>query len=263
MAQKEGTMKTVAAFIQARTGSTRLPGKVLLPLEGKTVLERVIERVRHASKVTEAVVVTTLSPQDLPIVRLCAEAGVRVFCGSEDDVLDRFYQAARLVKPDHVVRITSDCPLMDPSVIDLVVERHLAAGAAYTTNTSPETYPDGEDVEVFTAGALDRAWREARLQSEREHVTPYIRNHPELFALESVRHEPDLSRQRWTLDNPEDYAFISRVYAALHGGSPFFGMEAVLGLIRADPSITDVNAGIGRNEGYEKSLREDKEVKGD
>jgi spore coat polysaccharide biosynthesis protein SpsF (cytidylyltransferase family) len=243
-------------IVQARVGSTRLPGKVLMNLGGKTVLERVLERAAASRYLSEVAVATGIGAENLPIVKLCAAKKIRVFCGSENDVLDRFYQLAKLVKPKNIVRITADCPLLDPRVIDLVVNAHCCSGADYTTNAVPPTFPDGEDVEVFTFSALKRAWDKAALMSEREHVTPYIRNHPHSFKMRSVRNSADLSGKRWTLDNPEDLKFISAVYRAFKGRG-IFGMQDVLRLLSQRPELEKVNGAIGRNEGYRKSLRED------
>ena len=202
----------IVAMIQARMGSTRLPGKVLMSLGNSTVLEHVIKRVTLAKLVNEVVLVTTLNLDDLPLVRLCSELNIRVFSGSENDVLDRFYQAGKLLKPDHIIRITADCPLMDSDVIDLVVQRHLDSGADYTSNVLKETYPDGLDVEVFKYSALEKAWKEAVKTSDREHVTLYFRNHPDFFILYSVENNINLSTHRWTLDEPKDYEFIQQIY---------------------------------------------------
>ena len=246
-------------IVQARMGSTRLPGKVLMKLRGKTVLERVLERASAARSVSETMVATGLGRENLPLVRLCAGKGIRVFCGSENDVLDRFYQAAKLIEPLNIIRITADCPLMDPAVIDLVVKAHLRSGADYTSNVAPPTFPDGEDVEVFSFRALERAWKEAELASEREHVTPYIRNHQRLFKKYAVLNEVDLSGKRWTLDRRADLKFISAVYKT--AGSGVFGMKEILKIVSKRPELEKLNAGIDRGEGYAKSLREDRRVK--
>mgnify|MGYP001594883977 CR=1 FL=1 len=243
-------------IVQARTGSTRLPGKVLLNLGGKTVLARVLERAAASRSLSEVAVATGIGAENLPIVKFCAAKGIRVFCGSEDDVLDRFYQFAKLVRPKNIVRITADCPLLDPRVIDLVVNAHYRSGADYTANTAPPTFPDGEDVEIFTYRALERAWNAATLMSDREHVTPYIRKHPRIFKTRSVRNAVDLSGKRWTLDNPEDLKFISAVYRAFKGRG-MFGMDDILRLLSKRPELEKINGAIARNEGYKRSLRED------
>jgi spore coat polysaccharide biosynthesis protein SpsF (cytidylyltransferase family) len=247
----------IIAIIQARLGSTRLPGKVLLDLEGRTVLEHVIRRVKSSKLVTDVIVATTINKDDLEIVKLCANLGISVYCGSEDDVLDRYYQTARLFKADHIVRITSDCPLIDPMVIDEVITLHVREKADYTSNTLKETYPDGEDIEVFTFAALKEAWKKANLSSEREHVTPFIRkNHA--FKLVNLEYNKDLSHKRWTLDNPEDFEFIKSIYKNICNKSPNFGMMEILEFIDKNPDIEKINQNINRNEGYLKSLKEDK-----
>lgn len=251
----------ILAIIQARMGATRLPGKVLLDLNGKTVLERVIERVLSASLIDEVMVATTGEEQDRPIIALCHKNGVACYGGSESDVLDRFYQAAVRRGPDHVVRITADCPLIDPAIIDEVIKRHLAANADYTSNTLEETFPDGEDVEVFSFSALQEAWRDASLVSEREHVTPYIRKNGGQFKLVNVANGVDLSAKRWTLDRPEDYRFISGIYQRLGQLGPLFGMASILSLLKREPGLEMLNQGIQRNEGYARSLQEDRTVK--
>ena len=253
-------MKTIA-IIQARVGSTRLPGKVLLDLLGKTVLERVIDRVSAARMIKDVVVATTVGKEDLKIVELCARLGVSVFCGSVDDVLDRYYQATKKYNASQVVRITSDCPLIDPGVIDKVVDLHLSEGADYTTNILKETFPDGEDVEVIKVESLNKAWSEARLASEREHVTVYIRKHPELFKHMNYEYKTDLSKKRWTLDNAEDYEFIKEIYKNIFSRDKIFSMEDVISFLAENPDIERLNHHINRNEGYTKSVREDKTVK--
>lgn len=253
-------MNKIIAVIQARVGSTRLPNKVLLDLEGKTVIEHVINRVSKSKLVSETVVATTVLDQDLKIVDLCSGIGVRVYRGSENDVLDRFYQAAKQLNAGHIVRVTADCPLIDHKVIDDVLSLHLKKKSDYTSNTIKETFPDGEDVEAFTFGALKRAWQDAELPSEREHVTPYIRNNPGIFQLENLSSPVDLSGKRWTLDEEKDYEFIVKIYGALYKKNKFFGMKEILRLLRSHPEFEKINGRIARNEGYSKSLINDKRI---
>jgi spore coat polysaccharide biosynthesis protein SpsF (cytidylyltransferase family) len=249
-------MRTVA-IVQARMGSTRLPGKVLMDIEGKPTLQRVVERIRRARRVDEVVVATSDLPADDAIERFCGEIGVACFRGSEGDVLDRYHGAAAAHGADVVVRITADCPLLDPAVVDRVIAAFHEGGCDYAANCRMEvTYPDGLDTEVFSRDALERAWAQARLHSEREHVTPYIWNHPERFALRVVRNDRDLSALRWTLDEPDDLAAIRAVYAELGGDRPF-GMEEVLDLLARRPELAALNAHIAPNAGYLKSLEED------
>jgi len=250
----------IVAIIQARLGSTRLPNKVLKKIEGKTILEHVIDRVKAARRIDQVVVATTVNKEDLAIVKICENAGIGVFCGSEEDVLDRYYQAARLFGADQVVRITADCPMIDPKVIDAVIELHLKENADNTLNTLKETYPDGEDVEVVKFGALKKAWQEAKLLSEREHVTPYIKNNPGMFKIINLEYWENLSEKRWTLDNAEDYELISRIYKALYHNNALFGMEEILAFLKNCPELEKINQHIARNEGYAKSLKEDRVV---
>jgi spore coat polysaccharide biosynthesis protein SpsF len=251
-------MNKICALIQARTGARRLAHKVLLPLKGKTVLEHVINRVRAARSVDEAVVVTTVSKEDLKIVELVSHLGVRVLCGSEEDVLDRYYQAARLLNVSHVARITADCPVMDPSVIDQVVDAYFTGKADYCSNALTPTFPDGLDVEVFSFEALKKAWQNARLASEREHVTPYIRRHKRQFKIVSLENTGRLGHYRWTLDEKKDYEFLLKIYDGLYRANPLFGMEDILRFLKGKPELSQINAAITRNEGYARSLKNDK-----
>lgn len=251
-------MSGVMALIQARTGARRLANKVLLDLCGKTVLEHVVSRVRRAKTVDEAVVVTTVRKEDLKIVELMSGQGIRVLCGSEDDVLDRYYQAARLLNAQHVVRITADCPVMDPQVIDRVVECYFKNKADYCSNALTQTFPDGLDVEVFSFEALAKAWKNAKLTSQREHVTPYIRNNKRLFKVVSMDHPSNLGAHRWTLDEQKDYMFLKKIFDGLYSQNPNFGMQDVLKFLEKNPKLTQINGRITRNEGYARSLEDDK-----
>lgn len=248
----------VLAIIQARTGSSRLPGKVLMKLKDKTVLEHVIDRVKKSKMIDEVIVATTMNITDLGIVQLCVDKKTRVFCGSESDVLDRFFQAAKILQPEHIVRITADCPLIDPKLIDKVVEAHLKSKASYTSNVLGETYPDGQDIEIFSFDALKQAWKDSVIMSAREHVTQHIRNHPTEFKIVNIESEINLSKKRWTLDNAEDFKFITAVYDGLYEKNPFFGLEETLLFLAERPELEEINSFITRNEGLKKSIREDK-----
>ena len=241
-------MRTVA-IIQARTGSTRLPAKVLKHLAGKTVLEHVIVRVRAAAFVDEVIIATTTSPTDDPIVALAEACGVRWSRGSESDVLSRYFYAAQEAKADVVVRITSDCPLLDPALLDDLIGRFLDAiqegrGVDYLSNTLERTFPRGLDAEIFSFEALEKAHREAKRPHEREHVTPYVHQQPDLFTLVGVRNEVDLSHHRWTLDTSEDFAFIQAVYKALHREDALFTTQQILKLLDERPALPKINAHI-------------------
>jgi spore coat polysaccharide biosynthesis protein SpsF len=253
-------MKTVAV-IQARMGSTRLPNKVLADLGGRPMLARVVARVRQAHTIDEVVVATTTAPQDEAIEAFCTREGIACFRGSEDDVLDRYYRAARECHADVVVRITADCPLHDPKVIDAVVGHFDSARHDYVSNTLTRSYPDGLDTEVISMAALERAWRDATWASEREHVTPYIWKQPELFRIDQLTQPIDLSALRWTVDEPRDLAMVREVYRRL-GGSEF-SMADVARLFGQDDGLRSANADIPANDGYETSLRRDRIVRGE
>lgn len=232
-------------------GSKRLPGKVLAPLAGRPVLLRVVDRVRAADSVDAVVVLTSTDPRDDAVAQLCDRSGVPLMRGSEDDVLDRYARAAAMLAPELVVRVTADCPLIDPAVIDdLVALFEQRPGLAYasvaTGAIGPEhgyrRYPDGLDVEAFPAGVLAIAAAQAREPSEREHVTPYIRRRPERFPAAVLEADRDLGEERWTLDYPADLALLSAVYERLGGCSPEpFGYREVLALLEREPRLRELN----------------------
>lgn len=249
---------TVLAMLQARVSSSRLPNKVLAPILGEAMLARQIERLRRAITLDRLVVATSDTSSDDPLAALCASLDVPCHRGSLNDVLARFHGAYIAYGPaDHIVRLTGDCPLADPAIIDRVVRHHLASGADYTTNAIQPTWPDGLDVEVMRADILQRAFAEARLSSEREHVTPYIHKHPEWFCIEHVKGESDLSSMRWTVDEPADLAFVTEVYSALYLQNPTFDTAAILALLERRPALAAINNKFMRNEGYAKSLAAD------
>ena len=244
--------------MQARVSSSRLEGKVMRSILGKPMLARQIERVMKSRRIGTLTVATSTRSDDDAIESLCRELGVACFRGSLDDVLDRYYQAALTSRPDHVVRLTGDCPLADPAVIDQVIDAHLADANDYTSNVLPPTFPDGLDVEVFRFSCLDTAWREATLPSHREHVTQFFQKNPVRFKIGNVSHLPDLSYLRWTVDESGDFEFVTKVFERLYRSNPGLGMADVLGLLEQEPDLAKINAGIGRNEGLLKSLEADR-----
>ena len=246
----------IVAIIQARMTSSRLPGKVMADLAGRPLLDHVVKRAQRAHRLDLVTVATSDRPTDDVVACFCVERNIPYFRGSEEDVLDRYYQAARSFSAEVIVRLTADCPLLDPKVIDRVVRFFQAGDYDYVSIGIERTYPEGLDTEVLRWSALERAWREACLKSEREHVTPYLWKQPALFRLGNVKHKQDLSCLRWTVDRPQDLEFVRRVYDYL-GPDPTFGMEEVLALLRRHPELQTINAGIESNEGYTKSLRED------
>lgn len=251
----------ILAILQARVSSTRLPGKVLMPILGKPMLIRQIERVKRAGLIDGLLVATSRDASDDPIEKLCLENHITCYRGKLDDVLDRFYQAAKPLRPDHMVRLTGDCPLIDPHLIDQVITFHLQEGFDYTSNTVEPTFPDGLDVEVFRFSCLERAWEETKLPSQREHVTLFMYRHPERFRIGSFKNGTDLSPLRWTVDEPPDFEMVTRVYEALYPSNPEFSTEDVLALFEKNKWLKDVNAGYQRNAGLQKSLLEDEKGK--
>jgi len=232
----------VVAIIQARMGSTRLPGKVLLDLAGKPMLARGVNRVRRTQALDEVVVATTVQPADDVIVRLCAERGWLCFRGSEDDVLDRYYHAAVAHQADIVVRVTSDCPLIEPEIVDRAVWEflNLQPEVDYVSNMLPRrTFPRGLDTEVIRFDALERAWREDVNPAWREHVTLYIRRNPDLFHIHGVTNKVDYSHMRWTVDTPEDLAFVRRIYN--HFGHDCFSWREVIAVLEEHPEWLEIN----------------------
>lgn len=245
----------VLALIQARMGSTRLPGKVLADICGKPMLWCVVERVRSARLIDSLAIATSTQAADDAIADFCTKNNMVFFRGSETDVLDRFYQAAKHFQADTIVRITADCPLIDPKTIDKVVAAFLEGGYDYVSNTIRITYPDGLDVEVFSFPALETAWKEAHLPAEREHVTPYLRTSGR-FRVQNVDNETRLPDEylRWTVDEPADLEFVRIVYSRLAPQGQAFGFVDILSLLKTDATLTRINAGITCNEGYYRSL---------
>jgi spore coat polysaccharide biosynthesis protein SpsF len=256
-------MTKVVAIIQARMGSTRLPGKVMTEIVGKPMLWHLVDRVKKCRSVDLVVVATTTNKEDRVVKELAEKSGAKAYCGSEDDVLDRYYQAAKLYGADVVVRITADCPLIDPHLVDRMVKyfEDNRDKLDYVGMGSPNPYPDGLDAEVFSFKVLKKAWKETKLKSEREHVTPYIWKNEKLFRIGAVALDKDLSRFRWTVDEEKDLRFVREVYKHLYKEGQIFATEEILELLSRKPELLDINQGIQRNEGYAKSLKEDSFVK--
>lgn len=249
-------MRPVVAIIQARMSSTRLPGKVMREVAGKTILGHVIGRLKAATLIDTVVVATTTERSDDVIENWCEENSVPVYRGSLEDVLDRYYEAALSFSAKTVVRITSDCPLIDPELVDSIVGKFLNGGFDHVS-VGP-TYPDGLDAEVFSFASLEKAHREARLASEREHVTPYIWKNPGVFRLSKITCEKDLSKLRWTVDDDKDLTLVTRIYEGM--GAGLFHMDDVLEFLERNPGLSEINSMTMRNEGYAKSLKQDRVV---
>jgi spore coat polysaccharide biosynthesis protein SpsF len=233
----------IVTIVQARMGSSRLPGKVMLDLMGSTVLARVVQRLRRAKFTGELVIATTRNRVDDVIVSECDRIGVKVFRGEEEDVLDRYYGAARAFNADVIVRITSDCPLIEPEISDHTIRAFLERLPDYASNTLQRTFPRGMDTEIVTAQALMDAWKSAKQPYQRSHVTAYIYENPGLFDLLSVPGKVDHSWQRWTLDTPEDLRFIRAVYEHMDDPDNFNWLD-VLSLLEQNPELLELNSHV-------------------
>lgn len=248
----------IITILQARLSSSRLFGKVLLPILGEPMLLRQIERIKRSKHHGQIVVATSMENEDQAIAICCKKNNLDYSCGNLKDVLDRFYHTAKRYQPEHVVRLTGDCPLIDPSIIDYVIETHLEGNFDYTSNALQPTYPDGLDVEIMRFSALEAAWREAILPSEREHVTPFIYSNKEhRFRIGHVYNNVNLSHLRWTVDEREDFNLVTHIYEMLYPDNVEFTTENILCLLEKYPELKTINLQYERNEGMQKSLQAD------
>lgn len=250
-------LKTVLVT-QARTGSTRLPGKVLMEVDNVPLLKIHLDRLKKSIKVDLIIVATTDNVRDDIIEKLVSDWGYEVFRGSENDVLDRYYQAVKHINPLWVVRVTSDCPLIDPLLIDEVINFTLVSDKDYGSNVIDETFPDGQDVEVFKFTTLETAWKDSRKASDREHVTPYIRNNTDLkgmgiFSAVSYKNKIDYSKVRMTVDEQQDFELVERVISVLGINETWSDYADYI----IKNGLLHINGDIVRNEGYFKSLKSD------
>ena len=244
----------VATIIQARYGSTRLPGKVLMDLGGQSVLARVIERALAIPGSDVVGVAVPTGPQDDPVAAEAKRRGAVVTRGSQADVLDRYWQAAQALKADAVMRITSDCPLIDPQVCGDLITLFKDSGADYGSINMPPTWPHGLECEIFSYDWLDKAAREAIKPSEREHVSPFIRNHRGVKKVNLDGPGPETVRHRWTLDHPDDLTFLRALWARLPDGRAAWPWQVPFAIVEADPALAAINAGHDRLEGLNRSL---------
>lgn len=239
-------MSNLVTIVQARMKSTRLPYKVLMDLAGKPLLVRVVERIMSSKESGSVVVATTTDPSDDMIYDLCTKENINVFRGNPVDLLDRHYQAAIQFKADTVVKIPSDCPMIDPRVITKVIQYYKANSSLfdYVSNLHPASYPDGNDVEVMSLKALEQAWNEADKNFEREHTTPYLWENPHLFNIGNVYWENGFDysmTHRWTIDYEEDYFLLKIVYEELYKHNPNFSIQDILLLIDRKPALKEIN----------------------
>lgn len=249
----------IAAIVQARIESTRLPRKAVLKILGKPVLGYILERIAGCQKLEKVIVATTNKGDEGDIVSCAKEFCAGIFQGSEEDVLDRYYQAAKKFDCDTIVRITSDCPFVDPVIVDGIIGFYQSGNYDYVSNTNPPTFPDGLDVEVFSFDALERSWKMAKSSVDREHVNCYILDRPSDFRIGNYKNDVDYSHYRWTLDEERDLIFVSAVTSLLYKEGPVFLMEDILSLLERNPDLVKINQNIPRNEGFQKSVEAEAE----
>lgn len=246
----------ILAILQARYSSSRLPKKVLKKILGKPMLLHQIERLQCSSKIDKLVVATSTSMTDNPIEKMCLDNRIDIFRGDLENVLDRFYQCARTYKPNYIVRLTGDCPLIDWHIVDETINFFLNGKFDFVETSL--NFPDGLDVEIMSFEALNKAWKFAILPSEKEHVTQFFLNRPQDFNIGVFDYPENLSHFRWTVDEPEDFLFVRKIYDELYDNNPFFSTKEILNLLSRQPDLCKINDKFIRNEGLQKSLNEDK-----
>lgn len=242
----------ILAILQARTSSSRMPGKVLKPILGKEMLLRQIERIQYSKIIDKLIVATSINPSDDAIEKMCQDNNIKLYRGDLNNVLDRFCQCARQYNPEHIVRLTGDCPLIDWQVIDQTIKFYKEGKYDYVNNRSKPAFPDGLDVEVFSYSALKSASDNAVLPSEKEHVTLYIRHRKDKFKLGYYYSAKDLSHMRWTVDKLEDFILIEKIYKNIYKDNPKFLMKDVLQLLNNQPELLKINSHIETSGGIKK-----------
>lgn len=239
------TSHNASIYIQARMRATRLPGKPMKTVLGKPLLGFLVERMRRCKSVSKIVIATTVEPQDDLIAHWGFSNGIAVFRGSEGDVLDRFFQTSVHFPADPIVRVTADCPLLDPNVVDQAVQLYLKDSQYdYVSNSLVRFFPRGMDVEVLSLKCLQEAAKEASLPWEREHVTPFIYGHPDRYRIGQLLYDPDESVHRWTVDTPEDLILITKILEELYPKNPHFTLKDLLDCLHANPEWSEINAHI-------------------
>ena len=246
----------IAAIIQARMTSTRFPAKIMKEVMGRPLLDYMIERISFCHHINKVILATTVNKEDDPVVLFAKEKNLPFYRGSECDVLDRYYQASREYGVEHILRVTSDCPLIDPILCDHIVDIYIKSHIDFV-HTGP-TFAEGVDCEIFSFNALEKAWNGASLKSEREHITLYIHNHPELFKKITLINKTDDSKYRFTVDESEDFLVVKAIFEAFYrkNSLPFTTGE-IKNFLDSHPDVYKLNAHIIRNEGLLKSLKED------
>lgn len=248
--------KKATVIIQARTQSTRLPNKVLALINDKPLIWYIIERLKSCERVEQIILATSNREEDKKLIEIANDCKVLSFVGDENDVLSRFYQATLKFNADPIVRITGDCPLVDPDLLDKMLGFYLENNYDFVSNTIIPTYPDGLDIEIFSFKSLRKTFNEAKLKSEKEHVTPYIWKNPGIFQLYNYRNKEELSNYRWTVDEQLDLELIRQIYSNFKP-KIIFSFQDVIEMGKLNPQIFKINEKINRNEGYLKSIKED------
>jgi spore coat polysaccharide biosynthesis protein SpsF len=237
--------RNIIAIVQARFGSTRLPGKIFKPLADKPMIWHVVDRLSYTKMLDKIVIATTTLFEDNQVEQFCNINNISFYKGSSNDVLSRYYQTAKNYNAEIVIRVTSDCPVIDPVIIDAMLKQFIQEDHIdYLSNTLERTFPRGLDAEIFTFAALEKTFNEAKLDYEHEHVTPYIYNNPELFTIKNYANETDLSSYRWTVDTSEDFRFIEEIYNSLYKKDKIFLCKDILQLIEKHPELTKINQDI-------------------
>lgn len=237
-------------------GSTRLPGKILMKMNGISLLQCLFNQLQYSQLIDENILATTTNVEDDAVQDFANANSIKLFRGNSLDVLDRYYQCAKYYSADHIVRITSDCPLIDPVIADQTIDLYKQGSFDYVNNFYKRTFPSGTEVEVFSFNTLERAWKNANKMSEREHVTPYIYNNPELFKISHIEYKKNISKMHWAVDRIEDLQLVTALYCKIQK-SPIL-LQDILQIIENEPSILDINKNTNPQEGYMKSLQSDK-----
>jgi len=252
-------LEKIDCIIQARVGSTRLPRKVLKKLDKKkSMMDFTIEQLNFSKYINNIIIATSIKKEDDKIEEYCRTKKINFFRGSFEDVLDRYYQCAKKFKIKNIVRISGDCPLIDPNVVDKVIEKYNTKKFDYVSNTQPKTFPQGTEVEVFTFNSLEETWKSASLPSEREHVTPYIYKNLEKFKIFNLINDKNLSDLRWVVDRKNDFEFVKILINKIKK-RPIL-TEDILKIIQHNPEIIEINKKNVKDEGYKKSLKTDRKV---
>ena len=253
-------IKKITCVIQARTDSTRLPNKVLKEIEDTPMICHIINRIKRSRNVEQIILATTDKDSDKILLDIAEKFKIIGFAGDDDDVLERFFNAATSFSADPIVRITGDCPLVDPELLDNMIQIFLENRYDYISNTIERTFPDGLDIEIFSFDALKKTHQQAKWSSEREHVTPFIVKNQDLFRVYNYRNKQDLSNLRWCVDEEDDLLMVKQIFHEMNT-EQFFSTADIIDLVSKNPKIAEINKNIKTNEGYKKSLKKDKLIK--